>query len=60
MLLRWSIVFFILTAVTGVLGFTDVVQSSITIFRILFIVFLTLFVMSIIGSAIRGFRWKRP
>jgi uncharacterized membrane protein YtjA (UPF0391 family) len=47
-MLRWSIVFLIVALLAGLLGFTEIVGPSIFIAKILFFVFLVLFVISLL------------
>jgi uncharacterized membrane protein YtjA (UPF0391 family) len=56
-MLRLIITFLILAIIAGALGFTGVEIISIDIARILFFIFLILFVLSIVASVFRG---KRP
>ncbi|MEX0930967.1 MAG: DUF1328 domain-containing protein [Candidatus Paceibacterota bacterium] len=45
-MLAWTLTFFILTLVTGVLGFTNVALASSDAVKILFVVFTVLFLTS--------------
>ncbi len=47
-MLGWSITFLIVALIAGVLGFTSIVGISIGIAKILFFVFLVLFIISLI------------
>lgn len=47
-MLRWSLVFLIVAIFAGVFGFTDVAGPAYLVAKILFFVFLVLFVVSII------------
>ena len=47
-MLYWSIVFFIVSLVSGVLGFTGISNTTYGIAKILFWIFLILFVVSLI------------
>jgi uncharacterized membrane protein YtjA (UPF0391 family) len=47
-MLRWSIIFLVIALAAGLFGFTDVAGTSWLIAKILFFVFLVLFVVSLI------------
>ena len=53
-MLQWSIVFLVTALIAGVLGFTGVYVAAAGIAKILFFVFLVLFVVSLIAG--RGVR----
>jgi uncharacterized membrane protein YtjA (UPF0391 family) len=53
-MLQWTITFFILALVAGLLGFTDVAGASAGIAKILFVVFLVLLVISGLSRALSG------
>ncbi len=53
-MLRWALIFLVVALVAGVLGFTSIAGASIDIAKILFFVFLVLFVVSLIANAVRG------
>ena len=55
-MLNWALVFLVVALIAGVLGFTSIAGTSIAIAKILFLVFLVLFVVSLIASAFRGRR----
>lgn len=52
-MLSWVLTFLILALIAGVLGFTGIFVASIEIARILFIVFLLMFVVSLIMHLVR-------
>jgi len=56
-MLHAVITFLILAIIAGALGFTGVEIISIEIARLLFFIFLILFVLSLVASIFRG---KRP
>lgn len=56
-MLNWVITFFVLALVAGVLGFSGVEVMSIEIARILFMIFLVLFVVSLLMRLLGG---KKP
>jgi uncharacterized membrane protein YtjA (UPF0391 family) len=47
-MLRWSLVFLIVALVAGLFGFTEIAGPSYLIAKVLFFVFLILFVISLI------------
>ena len=53
-MLRWALIFLVVALISGVLGFTSIAGVSIDIAKILFFVFLVLFVVSLIANAVRG------
>ena len=53
-MLKAAAVFFVITVITAVLGFEDLAGLSIGIARILFFVFLALFVLSFMAGIMRG------
>ena len=55
-MLRWALIFLVLALVAGVLGFTGVAGESMAIARILFYVFLVVFLVGLLYSVITGRR----
>ncbi len=53
-MLRWSVIFLVLALCAGLLGFGGVSSVSIDIAKILFFVFIVLFVVSAVAAAFRG------
>jgi len=51
-MLRWAIAFLILALVAGLLGFTGIAGQSLYIARILFFVFLVIFLVSLVYGLI--------
>ena len=47
-MLRWSILFLVIALIAGVFGFFDIASTSMAIARVLFFVFLVLFVVSLL------------
>ena len=47
-MLRWSILFLVIALIAGVFGFFDIAGTSMAIARVLFFVFLVLFVVSLL------------
>jgi uncharacterized membrane protein YtjA (UPF0391 family) len=53
-MLGWAALFFIIAIIAGVLGFGGIASASVGIAKILFFVFLVLFVGSLIMHLVRG------
>jgi uncharacterized membrane protein YtjA (UPF0391 family) len=52
-MLYWAIVFFVVALLAGVLGFTGIAVAAAGIGKILFFVFLVLFLLSLVGHTMR-------
>jgi len=50
-MLRWALVFLIVALLAGLFGFTDIMGASYLIAKVLFFVFLVLFVISLLMGA---------
>ncbi|EKD52079.1 MAG: hypothetical protein ACD_62C00124G0015 [uncultured bacterium] len=53
-MLRWSISFFLVAVLAAVFGFTGIAADAVSIAKVLFVVFLVLFIVSLIVP-----RWRR-
>ena len=53
-MLRWALGFFIIALIAGVLGFTGIAIAAAGMARILFFIFLILFLISVMGHLFRG------
>lgn len=53
-MLGWALTFLVVALIAGVLGFTTVAGAAIEIAKILFFVFLVLFLVSIVMHFVRG------
>ncbi len=53
-MLGWALTFLVVALIAGVLGFTTIAGASIAIAKLVFYVFLILFVVSLIMNFIRG------
>ncbi len=53
-MLQWALTFLVLALIAGVLGFGGVAAMSIDIARILFVVFIVLFIVAAVVHALRG------
>ena len=56
-MLRWAFVFLVFALIAGLLGFTGIAGQSMYIARILFFIFLVVFIAGLLYSLITG---KRP
>jgi uncharacterized membrane protein YtjA (UPF0391 family) len=52
-MLRWALGFFIVALLAAVLGFSGIAVASAGIAKILFLVFLILFLVSLVGHLLR-------
>jgi len=52
-MLRWALAFFIVALVAALLGFTGVAVASAGIAKILFFIFLILFLVTLVGHLLR-------
>lgn len=53
-MLRWAVIFFIIAIVAAVFGFGNIAAGATDIAKILFFLFLLLFVISLIMSLVKG------
>jgi uncharacterized membrane protein YtjA (UPF0391 family) len=53
-MLGWALTFLVVALIAGVLGFTTVAGTSIAIAKILFFVFVVLFLVSLVMHLVRG------
>lgn len=53
-MLGWALTFLVVALIAGVLGFTTIAGASIAVAKILFMIFLVLFVVSLIMHLVRG------
>ena len=49
-MLRWALLFFLISLVAAALGFTDIAAGAASIAKVLFFIFLVLFVVSLLGG----------
>ncbi len=52
-MLSWTLTFFIVAIIAGIFGFTGIAVAATGIAKILFFIFLILFVVSLIFGAVR-------
>jgi len=52
-MLRWAIAFFIVALISAVFGFLGIAAAAVSIARVLFFVFLVLFLVSLLGGLLR-------
>lgn len=53
-MLNWAVTFLVIALIAALLGFTSIAGTAIGIAKILFFVFLILFVVSLAANAFRG------
>jgi uncharacterized membrane protein YtjA (UPF0391 family) len=53
-MLGWALTFLVVALIAGLLGFTTIAGASIALAKLLFVIFLVLFVVSLIMHLIRG------
>ena len=58
-MLRWALAFLILALIAGLLDFTAVAGESLFVARILFFVFLVVFLAGLVYSLVTGRQLKR-
>lgn len=56
-MLRWALVFLVFALIAALLGFTNIAGQSMYIAKILFFVFLVIFLVGLVYSLVTG---KRP
>ena len=49
-MLRWALLFLVVGLIAGVLGFTTIAGASIAIAKILFFIFMVLFLILLVGG----------
>ena len=52
-ILKWALVFFLISVVAGVLGFTGISAASADIARILFYIFVVIFLVTLLLGVVR-------
>ncbi|QQR50510.1 DUF1328 domain-containing protein [Candidatus Nomurabacteria bacterium] len=57
-MLKWSVIFLIIAIIAGLLGFTTIAGTSIAIAKILFFVFLVIFIITLLigGALFKGIK----
>jgi len=55
-MLNWALIFLVVALIAGLLGFTSIAGAAIGIAKILFVVFLVLFLVSTLMHLVRGRR----
>jgi uncharacterized membrane protein YtjA (UPF0391 family) len=53
-MLGWALTFLVVALIAGVLGFTSIAGAAIGVAKILFVVFLVLFLVSLVMHLVRG------
>ena len=52
-MLRWALAFFVIALIAAVFGFLGIATAAVSIARVLFFVFLVLFLVSLVGGLLR-------
>ena len=52
-MLRWAVAFFVVALIAAVFGFLGIAAAAVSIARVLFFVFLVLFLVSLLGGLLR-------
>jgi uncharacterized membrane protein YtjA (UPF0391 family) len=52
-MLRWAVIFFVVALIAAAFGFLGIAAAAVGIARILFYIFLVLFLISLIGGLMR-------
>jgi uncharacterized membrane protein YtjA (UPF0391 family) len=57
-MLKWSVIFLIIAIIAGLLGFTTIAGTSIAIAKVLFFVFLVIFIITLLigGALFKGIK----
>ncbi len=53
-MLYWTLIFLIIALVAGIFGFGDSMSASASIVKTLFVIFLVLFLFSLVYGTVRG------
>lgn len=53
-MLGWAVTFLIVALIAGVLGFGGIAGTSVGIAKVLFFIFIILFVISLVARALKG------
>lgn len=52
-MLRWAVIFFVVALIAAVFGFLGIASAAVNIARLLFYVFLILFLVSLVSGLLR-------
>ncbi|MCA9277261.1 MAG: DUF1328 domain-containing protein [Phycisphaerales bacterium] len=53
-MLRWAVIFFIVAIIAAVFGFGGIAEGAVDIAKILFFLFLVLFLVSLVMGLVKG------
>lgn len=53
-MLGWALTFFVIAIIAAIFGFTGIASGAAAIGKVLFFIFLVLFVVALIAGAVRG------
>ncbi len=59
-MLRWALIFFIVAIIAAIFGFGGIAVGAAEIARILFFIFVVLFIASLIAGLVRGGTPREP
>jgi len=57
-MLRWSIIFLVIAIIAALFGFTSIAGTAMGIAKVLFFVFLVLFVITLVAGSLAGRKIK--
>jgi uncharacterized membrane protein YtjA (UPF0391 family) len=52
-MLRWAVIFFVVALIAAAFGFLGIASAAVGIARIIFFIFIVLFLLSLIGGVVR-------
>jgi uncharacterized membrane protein YtjA (UPF0391 family) len=52
-MLRWAVIFFVIALIAAVFGFLGIASAAVSIARVLFYIFLILFLVSLLSGLLR-------
>jgi uncharacterized membrane protein YtjA (UPF0391 family) len=52
-MLRWAVIFFVIALIAAVFGFLGIASAAVSIARVLFYIFLVLFLVSLLSGLLR-------
>jgi uncharacterized membrane protein YtjA (UPF0391 family) len=52
-MLRWAVIFFVIALIAAAFGFLGIAAAAVSVARVLFYIFLILFLVSLVGGLLR-------
>jgi uncharacterized membrane protein YtjA (UPF0391 family) len=52
-MLRWAVIFFVVALIAAAFGFLGIAAAAVDVARVLFYIFLILFLISLVGGLVR-------